>query len=539
MMCLRLLLALFCVFVLAQCANVVPPTGGPRDAEAPVLQEADPPVGTTSFKTRVIRLTFSEYIRIQNPSQIRISPALKEPPLYTERFNELTIDLGESPLAPNTTYTINFGEALTDLNEGNKLQNFRYVFSTGLFLDSLRIKGKIIDAYKYTASEQVLVGLFPADSLESLKVGDKKPFYYIKTDKQGAFELENLRAGAYVLLAFDDKDNNLQYRTSESVAMLDGLLYPDTSSKGELTLRLFQNKAAILKITEKRSPEPGLVRFRFSVPVDSVYIRPLFNVGGAGLSWWHSADSVLVYHNALTADSLVFACFYDGKHDTVVVTNRKQGDKPLRNPLVSLYPGNQPSVYEPLKLLANRPIQSVDSTKIHWKVDTTAIDTMPYRIEMNGTTLLFHASLRANSRYELFLEQGAFIDWFELPTDTFRFIFNSASAEAFGALVIEQTDSVPNFYTHIELLNDQYELIKRLRLTKGKEHVFDKLRPTSYRLRLLKDENGNGQWDGGDYELGKQPEAFWYYPETIPIRANWEVGVSVGASGINKPLLQE
>lgn len=527
---MRLLLIVFLAFVLVRCANVVPPTGGPRDAEPPVLREASPPVGTLSFNQPQIRLEFSEYIRVQNPSQIRISPALNTPPTFTERFNQLTIDLGESPLAPNTTYTINFGDALTDLNEGNKLQNFKYVFSTGLFLDSLRLSGKVMDAYKYTKCEQILIGLFPADSVDGLKVGDKKPFYFIKTDKEGRFELENLRGGTYVLLAFEDKDNNLQYKPMESVAMLDSLIYPDTSSQNQVILRLFENKAAILKITEKRSPEPGVVRLRFSLPVDSVQITPLSDVGTQKLSWWHSADSVLVYHKALTADSLVLACNYDGKSDTLVITNRKPGERGLRNASLRLYPGNQPSVFEPLKLLSTRPIAIIDSSKFRWKADTTQVDSMPYKLELQGSTVFVHAQLKENTRYELFLEQGALKDWFGLPVDTFRFIFNSASPEAFGALLLEQIDSVPQKFTHVELLNDQYELVQRLPLTRGKEIIFKQLRPISYRLRLLRDVNGNGKWDGGDYESGRQPEEFWYYPEPIAIRANWEVGISLGAS---------
>lgn len=529
-MAMRLVLLVFLAVALTRCANVVPPTGGPRDTEAPILDNAEPPVGSLSFKEQFIRLKFNEYIRVQNASQIRISPALNKPPQFTERFNELTIDLGDSPLAPNTTYTINFGDALTDLNEGNKLQNFKYVFSTGLYIDSLRLSGMVIDAYKYTKRDQVLVGLFPADSIEGMKVGDKKPFYFVKTDKEGRFELENLRKGSYVLLAYDDKDNNLQYKAVEPVALFDSLVYPDTSSQSQMLLRLFENKAAILKITEKRSPEPGLVRLRFSTPVDSVHITPLSTQAEKGWTWWHSADSLLVYHQALTADSIVLACYYDDKIDTVVVTNRKPGERGLRNAGLRLFPGNQPSVIEPIILLASRPIESLDSTKIHWKADTTRLDFFDYKISITESMLRIQADLQPNTRYELFMDQGALKDWLGMPSDTFRFTFNSASDESFGALILEQIDSIPQAYTHVELLNDQYEVIQRLPIMRGKDLVFKQLRPISYRIRLLQDENGNGRWDGGDYETGRQPEVFWYYPETVAIRANWEVGISLGGS---------
>lgn len=529
-MALRIILCFLLALVLSACANVVPPTGGPRDAEPPVLLEALPPQGSLSFKGQLIRLKFSEYIRIQNVAQIRISPALNKPPQITERYNELTIDFRNAPLTPNTTYTINFGDALTDLNEGNKLQNFKYVFSTGLFLDSLRLGGRVIDAYKYTNRDQIVVGLFPTDSLEGMKVGDKKPFYFVKTDKEGRFELENLRNGSYVLLAFDDKDNNLQYKTVEAVALHDSLIYPDTSQQQALVLRLFENKSAILKIAEKRSTEPGMLRIRFSLPVDSVLITPLSDFGSTPISWWHGADSVLIYHKALNADSLVLACAYDGKLDTLVINNRKPGERGLRNPGIRLFPNNQPSVFEPLKLLASRPISSIDAAKFHWKADTSLLDSFDFSFTINGSAITMQAEFKPNTRYELFLEQSAMKDWFDLPMDTFRFSFNSGSAESFGALLLEQTDSIPKTYTHVELLNDRYEVLQRLPITRGKDLVFKQLKPVSYRIRLLKDENGNGRWDGGSYETGLQPEALWYYPEMIAIRANWEVGISLGGS---------
>jgi hypothetical protein len=46
--------------------------------------------------------------------------------------------------------------------------------------------------------------------------------------------------------------------------------------------------------------------------------------------------------------------------------------------------------------------------------------------------------------------------------------------------------------------------------------------PGKYYLRLLKDDNGNGIWDTGDYEKGVQPETVYYYPHVLDLRALFE-----------------
>jgi len=52
--------------VLPGCANIIPPTGGPRDSLPPVLVKATPPDSTSGFKSKTITFTFDEYVELQN-----------------------------------------------------------------------------------------------------------------------------------------------------------------------------------------------------------------------------------------------------------------------------------------------------------------------------------------------------------------------------------------------------------------------------------------------------------------------------------------
>lgn len=530
---MRVLGCLLCVLILYGCANIVPPTGGPRDAEPPVLVKSTPEQGAIYFKSRYIKLEFDEFIKLQNQANVRVTPALPEKPVFVERFNTLTIDLGEKPLEPNTTYTINFGDALTDLNENNKFQNLRYVFSTGSYLDSLSIKGTVVDASKRLPYDKALVALYPIDNEgdDDSLVFKRKPFYFLKTDKTGLYSLENLRAGNYRLLVFDDKDNNLLYKTIEPVGFTDSVIAIDTSANYKpYNLVVFENTSALLKLVERRSIEPGTVRLRFSVPVDSLKLEFLDPNDGK-LQWQLMADSAFVFHQALEKDTLRFLCRYDARTDTVVVANRKLGEGGLKPLNIGLAAGNQPSILEPLIMRGSRPIVKIDTSLIRWKEDTVLLDELSMSWELQGNGVQLKPNLRPGKRYELFLERGALVDWLGAANDTFRFTFNSLSTEAFGDLIFEGVDSIPSGFTHLQLLDEQYQLLYTIRIDKNAKLAFRQLRPVGYRLRLLADANANGRWDGGDYLSRRQPELLWYYPEVIKLRANWEVEVNLGGAG--------
>ena len=93
-----------------------------------------------NFKSNKIRLTFDEYIKLQDvQNQLIVSPPLKYLPEITpqggaSKFVEIKI---KDTLKENTTYTFNFGQSVQDNNEGNPSSFLTYVFSTGDYIDSL------------------------------------------------------------------------------------------------------------------------------------------------------------------------------------------------------------------------------------------------------------------------------------------------------------------------------------------------------------------------------------------------------------------
>jgi hypothetical protein len=204
--------------VLAQCAKIGSPSGGPRDIAPPVLLKSQPLNRSTLFTGKQIELTFDEYINSQGMSQeLVISPPMEETPEIRMKGKTLVIDFLDD-LRENTTYTLSFGETIKDLNEGNILRNFEFVFSTGEKLDSLGVLGMAVQAFDLEFPETedpFFVMLYEnlSDSAPLLEIPD----YIGKITPQGAFLINNVRPGTYRLFALQDLNRSYKYDVPEEM----------------------------------------------------------------------------------------------------------------------------------------------------------------------------------------------------------------------------------------------------------------------------------------------------------------------------------
>ena len=217
------------LLIFADCAKIGNPEGGDRDELPPVVVESRPPDRTLNFDKKRIEIEFDEFIQLKNITQeLVVSPPLEEKPVVRMKNKTLIIDLN-SELLDSTTYTFNFGQAIADLNEGNVLENFEYVFSTGDYLDSLSVGGTLLYAHNLKAPEEpFMVMLFENlnDSAPYLEI----PTYVGKSNKEGIYRINNLKADTFRMFALKDMNNNFMYDIpEEEIGFLDSLLILDPS----------------------------------------------------------------------------------------------------------------------------------------------------------------------------------------------------------------------------------------------------------------------------------------------------------------------
>ena len=197
------------------CGQIGFPTGGARDSIAPRLVSASPKLNSTNVTGNKITLTFDEYVEVKEAqTNVVISPFPKKNPSVDFKLKTVTVKLKDS-LMPNTTYSINFGNAIVDNNEGNPLKDFTYVFSTGNFIDSFTLEGKVVMAETGKADSTLIALLYR--NADDSAVQKRKPDYVAKLSGNGSFIFINLPADNFKVYALKDGDGGKTYNSKKEV----------------------------------------------------------------------------------------------------------------------------------------------------------------------------------------------------------------------------------------------------------------------------------------------------------------------------------
>ena len=147
------------IWLVAACANIGSPEGGPRDYNPPRVVRTSPEAGALNFQGKKVEITFDEIVNIKDQQKkVVVSPTPKEQPLIRALGKKVTVEFRDT-LEPATTYVIDFSNAIEDNNEGNPLDGYAFSFSTGSELDSLRVSGMVLRASDLEPMQHVLVGL--------------------------------------------------------------------------------------------------------------------------------------------------------------------------------------------------------------------------------------------------------------------------------------------------------------------------------------------------------------------------------------------
>jgi hypothetical protein len=222
---LLILSVVFLIFLFPDCAKMGSLTGGDKDSLPPVILNSRPDNYSLGFNRSTIEITFDEFIVLNNINQeLVVSPPLKEKVTTIMKGKSLVINLNND-LKENTTYTLNFGQAIKDNNEGNVLSNYEFVFSTGDYLDSLSVYGRLLNAFDLKPSKDP-VNIMLYDTLYDSAFIKEIPIYIGKTNKEGYFSLNNLKSDTFRIFAL--KDGNANYRfdlPNEEIAFLDTFMY--------------------------------------------------------------------------------------------------------------------------------------------------------------------------------------------------------------------------------------------------------------------------------------------------------------------------
>lgn len=571
------------MLIVVACANMnASLKGGPKDVTPPKLAFSIPAYYAKNYKGKKVELTFDEFLKVvsEMSKELVISPPLKKRPTLMQRNKTITIILDDKDaFKENTTYTFHFGNTVQDLNEGNKLRNFEFVFSTGDTIDSLALRGKVLNSFNHTADKEgyyVMLYNHFEDSIPRKQL----PNYVTKTDEKGYFTLTHLHADSFMIFALKDANNNLLFDLpSERIGFSDTLIRlndqyfvpKDTftidtakfdslrnvipSLKPQIEIFTFEEDHIKQYLSKYERTRPFKFNLMFNrVIYDSVGIRPMnFNARqwflsdkkgtGDTLSYWIT-DTALIHKDTLRTIISYTKLDSIGKpfsfSDTIALTIKKiVGSKPSKKDVVKKKinefnissPANLQDGFDLNKKVyftASFPLQSMDSTKIMFfkKGENKLTDLIPVKYSIHRDSVYIrkywiHFNVEPNTEYSFIVDSAALTSIYKQSNDSTCIRFKTQKDDYYGTLTLNLNNV--NMHTIIQIIGNNESVISEKYTDADGPVLFDFLPPGKYKIKVIYDRNKNNKWDTGNFAKRIQPERVDYFKDIITIRSNWDL----------------
>ena len=507
------------LFILAGCAQQVPLSGGPKDTYAPEIDSAKtfPSNGELNFTGNEIEMKFREYIKLNKPNDnIIITPQQITAPVITSKNKKLSIKFADE-LEENTTYTITFNGAVQDITERND-SVFQYVFSTGDYIDSLQVRGKVIDAFKNKGEKGLLVGLYPYETdveFDSIPF-NVKPTYLAQTDENGLFEMNYLKDGEYYIFALDDRNKDLLLQSNEKRAFLGKQTINLYESIDSLVLKSFMPEESGCEIEDTEFSFPGSLKVILSNPADTFNLRSTLDLLKEETG---SKDSLIYWLDENPKSKMRFYTYLNGEVDTLKPIYKNIPDKiediklkwthNVKNG--KLLPG------ENLQVHFSEPIGQIELSEIHAfdkdSIPVEIADIMTDVLDVNIPTF-------ETATHEIIIDSGAVTSVYGRVNDKqIRILLDNHEPDYYAALILN-IDTTFSDQVIVHLLDSKGVELREQAFSQ--KLTFEELLPGDYQLRLIFDVDANGKWSTGSLEEAIEPENVIYYSGLVNVKSKWE-----------------
>jgi len=528
-------LLILCVTCFSNCAKRGYISGGPMDTLPPVVLKSYPENYSINFDKNEIKIEFDEFIKIKNANQnLIVSPPLKNNPEISPMGSPkktMTIKLRDT-LHPNTTYSFNFGDAITDNNEGNVLPQFKYIFSTGSYIDSLKLQGTIQSAHQLKTDNFVNVMLYDATTFKDSTIYKEKPLYITNTlDSLTTFSIENIKAGTYFAVALKQKTNTYMFKPDQDkiAFILDTIVIP-TDKKYNLVLFKSEEKFAA-KRPAQISENKWYLPYKGNKEGVKIKVSKNDSIIQSVYTPLEGKDSLQVWFPKVIADSLHIAVSKEDYLETFTVRPRAKMKE--IDTLSVTAKNNNIDFKENFTLKTTTPIATVNKNLIQ----IINKDSLPVSFEVQEIldeqkiALLFEKN--QEELYAIQLLPQALTDIFGHANDTLSYALKTTKHSDYGNLNLI-LNSVKRYPIIVELIDEQEKVYATQIIKEPQTVVFDLLPPRKYYVRIVYDDNQNGKWDTGYYWDKRQPEETFYTDEPIDVRANWDINQDIDLLAIPK-----
>ncbi len=469
-----LLLLAFSLFLgsgIMSCANIVPPSGGPKDTIAPRLLSITPKDSSLNTYIKKLELVFDKYMVNADASKLSISPAPTRTPTVEVRLKKVILTFPDSAFSAQTTYTINLSGVFKDNREGIEFSNYQYTFSTGSYFDSLSVKGFAFDAEKVNIDTGLKAVLYLDSDFKDSTIFRKKPLYVTPVKADGSFTFLHLPERKFRMFVLKDENKNLIYdKGDDKIGFLSEAFLPSFNPDTIYSFRYFKEIKDSTNLTIE-TPEPER-RGSTKPPV-------------AHFDW---------------KENEVYRVLVDTQN---------------------INKGTQ-DITKDLEIKIQPIIKTLHKDKIFLSFEKELVDVEAiHTLTTTDTNLKLKTQWQEGCIYTLRLVKGWAIDTSgkELPPG--KYIFRAKKSEDYGTLKVSFQDSFLNGNYWFQLLRDGQ--VEKAFLLKDSLQVFDLLHPGLYQIFLTQDMDQNKAWTTGNYLQKLQPEWNIKNQQNIQLKPGWEM----------------
>jgi hypothetical protein len=194
---------------------------------------------------------------------------------------------------------------------------------------------------------------------------------------------------------------------------------------------------------------------------------------------------------------------------------------------LSIQYANSGELYQNLSLHFSFPIKPIHNIEtVIIKTGKEKNDTLVERFQITGTllnsfTVPYH--FEPKESYEILFKDSLFYGWDGTTNDSLTIKFTTKTERDYGSLTMNYIVPEGELNYVIWLIDPTNKKVQSDIISKTTSIKYDHLSPGNYKIKVIKDQNGNGKWDTGNYDKKIQPEQILFFEKQLSVRGFWEL----------------
>jgi hypothetical protein len=268
--------------------------------------------------------------------------------------------------------------------------------------------------------------------------------------------------------------------------------------------------------------KPGFRSFNLD-SAKTAFIREIFPKGDSVVLWMRGEKSDSLYIEVSDNDQVLDTAKLDLRKKS---SKKKSSGKDSIPDRLRIIPGkNNPFNLFKYKyeITFSYPLSKWDFSRVLLIEDKDTLHPKIYFSDSIRRKIIIDRKWKEEKRYKIIFPDSICYGINNLTNDSLKIEFMTRGQKDFGSIIVDlNIDTRPGHYI-IQLLTEKEGLIEERFTNKSMKVRFDYILPGKYKIKAILDRNLNRRWDTGNYRLGLQPEAVYYFSKTLEIRANWDV----------------